>query len=300
MTIRQLACVAACACLVSVPALAADDLTMARDLYAAAAYEDALQVLNRLRTDDRPRADARAIEQYRAFCLLALGRGTDAEQAIAAVIVAEPGYQPSDAEVSPRVRLAFSDVRRRLLPSIIQDTYATAKRAFDQKQFAAAADGFHLVLAALDDPDVSVAAAQPPLSDMRTLAAGFGELAAAAAAPPPPPVIPASVEPVVAPVVAPAVPARVYGPDDRDVLAPGIIRQALPPFPLSIGVAGQGILEVVIDENGVVESAVMRVPVSPRYDPAALAAARGWTYRPAMRDGVPVKFRKMVQISVRR
>jgi TonB family protein len=283
-------------CLLGAPVAAADDLSAARDLYAAAEYENALQLLNRLRTGELRGSDARAIEQYRAFCLLALGRPNDAEQAIAAVVVAEPTYQPSDADVSPRVRSAFSEVRRRMLPSIINEKYAAAKMAFDQKHFTAAATGFRQVLDVLGDPDVSAAASQPPLSDLRTLAVGFHELAVAAAAPPPPPA------PAPEPVAVPAAPvvARVYGPDDREVLPPAVIRQALPPFPLAVGFAGQGIIEVVIDETGAVESATMRVPVSPRYDPAAVEAAREWKYRPATRNGVPVKFRKMVQISVRR
>ncbi|MGH9143549.1 MAG: hypothetical protein ACRD2I_20630, partial [Vicinamibacterales bacterium] len=50
------------------------DISAARDLYASAAYDDALTVLNRLRSSEHPASQSRAIEQYRAFCLLALGR----------------------------------------------------------------------------------------------------------------------------------------------------------------------------------------------------------------------------------
>src|SRR5262245_42770557 len=150
----------------------ADDFTSARELYAAAEYEDALNLLNRLRqTPDRPE-DARAIDQYRAFCLLALGKSADAEQAIAAVILAEPGFRPS-ADLSPRVRTAFIDVRRRMLPQIIQEKYAAAKTAYDQKNYTAAATGFKLVLESLKDADVAALASQPPLSDMKMLASGF-------------------------------------------------------------------------------------------------------------------------------
>ena len=164
------------------------DLAAARELYASAAYDDALAVLNRLRSSDHPASQARAIEQYRAFCLLALGRAADAEQAIEAVVAAEPSYQPTEGDVSPRVRTAFTDVRRRMLPAIIQQKYAQAKAAFDRKEFAVAAEGFSQVLVALADPAVSSDANKPPLSDLRTLAVGFEELerqgrcAAAAAA----------------------------------------------------------------------------------------------------------------------
>src|SRR5258707_9840690 len=166
------------------------DLSAARDLYASAAYDDALTMLNRLRSSEHPASQSRAIEQYRAFCLLALGRAADAEQAIEAVVAAEPSFQPGETDASPRIRSAFTTVRRRMLPSIIQQKYAQAKVAYDRKEFAAAADGFTQVLVALAGQDVAAEAKQPPLSDLRTLAGGFQELAAKAAPPPPPPPAP--------------------------------------------------------------------------------------------------------------
>jgi len=175
------------------------DLAAARELYASASYDDALTVLNKLRSSDHPASQARAIEQYRAFCLLALGRAADAQEAIEAVVAAEPTYQPTEGDVSPRIRTAFADVRRRMLPAIIQQKYAQAKAAYDKKAFAMAAEGFSQVLVALTDPAVSSDANKPPLSDLRTLAVGFEELAAKAAAPPPPPPPPpANVPPTVA------------------------------------------------------------------------------------------------------
>src|SRR5256885_3423701 len=120
------------------------DLAAARELYTSAAYEDALAMLNRLRSAEHPASQSSIIEQYRAFCLLALGRANDAEQAIEAVLAVEPSYQPSDSDVSPRVRSAFTTVRRRMLPTIIQQRYAEAKIAYDKKDFANAARGFHL------------------------------------------------------------------------------------------------------------------------------------------------------------
>ena len=147
------------------------DLSAARDLYASASYDDALAMLNRLRSAEHPASQSRAIEQYRAFCLLALGRSADAEQAIEAVVAAEPSFRPGDTDASPRIRSAFTTVRRRMLPSIIQAKYAQAKASFDRKEFAAAADGFTQVLTALADQDVSAESKQPPLADLRMLVA---------------------------------------------------------------------------------------------------------------------------------
>jgi TonB family protein len=291
------------------PSAAANTLAAARDLYAAAAYEDALTILNQLSEATNGPDEERAIQQYRAFCLLALGRTADAEQAIAAVVAVQPRYQPGDADAAPRVRTTFAEVRRRVLPSVIQQQYAIAKSSYDRKNYSEAAERFNYVLEVLNDPEVRTMAAQPPLSDLRVLATGFRDLAVNAATPPPPP--PAKLEapppapaPIVAAAAASAVPAapRVYGVADRQVVPPVNIRQFLPPFPTSAAIPkqAQGVLEVVIDETGAVERATMRTSLNPAYDRQALNAARSWLYRPATINGVPVKYRKAVQINVQR
>lgn len=294
MTIRLRLAIAAALVVVGAARVAGQDaLAAARDLYAAAAYEDALTELERLRAQGGEHV--RVVDQYRAFCLLALGRAGDAQQAIEAVVAAQPLYQPSDEEVSPRVRSAFTDVRRRMLPGIVQQTYAVAKGAYDRKEYAEATAGFKHVLAVLAEPDLASAASQPPLSDIRVLAGGFHELSAAAATPPPPPPAPV---PEIAPEPAVPAPPRVYTLADADVVPPGVIRQTLPPYTVQGGLAGTGTIEVVIDEKGRVEYVAMRTPVHPAYDRLALSAARSWQYSPALVGGVPVKYRKMVQISV--
>jgi TonB family protein len=289
----------------SVRAQESSDLTTARDLYASAAYDDALAMLNRLRSADHPPGQSRTIEQYRAFCLLALGRASDAEQAIEAVVVAEPTYLPSDSDASPRVRSAFTTVRRRMLPAIIQKQYGQAKAAFDRRDFAAAAGGFHQVLAALADPDVAAEAQRPPLVDLKMLAVGFEELSAKAAAPPPPPPVPSVATRTVAatpPTPTPSTPTlpRIYSAGEANVMPPFPLNQALPGFPGQVLIPRTGKIEVVIDESGEVESAAMTSSVTANYDQLALAATRSWRFRPATVDGKPVKFRKVVQINIRK
>jgi len=273
-----------------------DSVAAARDLYASAAYEDALAILNRLPGSGRV-DEKQTIEQYRAFCLLALGRSAEAEQAIEMIVSADPTYRPA-ADVSPRVRAAFADVRRRALPSIIQQKYAQAKAAYDRKEFGAAASQFGEVLDAMKDPDVAAVADRSPLSDVRTLAAGFKDLATTAAAPPPPPVAAAAVQPAPAAPVVPKAP-KVYTASDSEVVPPVVVKQDLPSFNGQVLMPRQGLLEVVIDENGAVESTVMRMSVTASYDQVALAAARAWRYHPATLNGVPVKFRKAVQVTVK-
>jgi len=279
------------------PALA-DDLATARDLYASAAYEEALAALNRARAAGVKPADALAVDQYRAFCLLALGRSTEAQAAIEGLVAANPLYQPS-SEVSPRVRSAFSEVRRRLLPALIPQQYAQAKAAFDKKDFAAAATGFSNVLKALGDPDVSHAATQPPLSDLRTLATGFQELSVKAAEPPPAPVPVPTTAPGPTPAPERPAPPRIYMSGDPKVVAPFTVRQDLPRFTGRLSGSATGALEIVIDERGLVEMATIRKSVNLAYDRLAVDAVRSWRYKPATVDGVPVKFRKLIQIAIK-
>ena len=128
-------------------------LTAARDLYASARYDEALAVLNGL-PSDAVASDRKSIEQYRSLCLLALGRGSEAESAIAAVVTADPMFVPGEADASPRVRLAFSEVRQRLLPQIATTRYAAAKAAYDRKDYSAAEAQFRSLLTLLDDPQM--------------------------------------------------------------------------------------------------------------------------------------------------
>ena len=39
-------------------------------------------------------------------------------------------------------------------------------------------------------------------------------------------------------------------------------------------------------------------PIWPPYDAALLNAARGWRYEPALKDGKPVKFKRVLVINV--
>jgi len=269
-------------------------LTAARDLYASARYDEALAVLNGLPTDNTV-ADRKSVEQYRSLCLLALGRGTEAESAIAAVVTADPLFMPGEAEASPRVRSAFSEVRQRLLPQIAATRYAAAKTAFDRKDYKSAETQFKDLIALLDDPQMS-----GKQGDMRTLAQGFLDLASAAAAPPPepkkadPPPVPAAVQATTTRL------DKVWSSDDPGVVGPVALRQDIPRVPINVSQQARerGLLELIIDEQGRVTSMTIRMSVHPLYDPLLLSSARDWRYKPATMNGVPVKFRKIIQITV--
>jgi TonB family protein len=279
-------------------------LGAAKDLYASARYDEALSVLNTLRLGES--VDRKSVEQYRSLCLLALGRATEAESAIAAVVTADPMYQPDEADASPTVRATFSEVRRRLLPEIATRRYQAAKASYDRRDWVSAREQFRVVLTLIDDPDTA-----GRLSDLRVLTVGFLELSARAAEPPPVPAPAPAPDPAPAPAlqqpaapVAPPrpIPGKTYSADDDDVVAPVVVRQDIPSVPQNIltMVRPKGLLEVVIDEQGRVVSIAIRGSLHPTYDAQLLGAARDWKYKPATVNGQPVKFRKLIQISLQR
>jgi len=249
-------------------------------------------VLNGLRPEDTV-LDRKSVEQYRSLCLLALGRGSEAEAAIAAVVTVDPLFQPTESDASPRVRAAFTDVRQRLLPEIATSRYATAKAAYDRKEFASAEQQFRALVKLLDDPQMA-----GRLGDMRTLASGFLDLSSAAAAPPPEPKPEPETAPVPAGPVAP--PKEIFSFEDPGVTPPVIIRQELPRVQPSVMAQARdhGMLEIIIDQQGRVSSLNLRRSIHPMYDGLLLSAAQEWRYKPAMLNGQPVKFLKVIQITV--
>ena len=276
---------------------AQDSLEAARQLYASAEYTSALSMLNALSSVDSPREERRAIALYRTLCLLAVGRGQEADRAIESMVSADPLYRPNAEEIPPRMLKAIAETRKRMLPAILQEKYKDSKAAFDKQDFSHAAFGFKEMLDGLADPDISMAASQSPLADLKTLAIGFYELSSKAMVPRPVAVAPAE------PLLPPGPPAtiqapKVYTADDRNVIPPQAIRQQIPAFPGKVTLAKTGVLELVIDQTGNVESAMMRVPVNAQYDRMATNAAKNWQYQPAMVDGAPVKFVKRIQVSL--
>ena len=269
-------------------------LAAARTLYASAEYGGALDMLNGLVSATPPGPERQAIDLYRALCFVAVGNATEASRVIETMISHDPLYRPAADDVPPRLRSAFTDARRKLLPGIIQQNYMAAKAAFDKKDYAAAAKGFSKVIAGLNDPDIESSTSQPPLSDLKMLASGFNDLAAKAAAPPPAP--PAPVAPAVQLMVDRVV--RVYSPSDADVVPPVTVRQAVPPYPGRVLLGGSLLMDVIIDTTGEVESATMASPPNAAYDRLVLGAAKTWQYQPATLNGKPVKYRKRIQITL--
>jgi TonB family protein len=276
-----------------------DTLVRAKDLYGLAAYDEALAVLNRLHETVSP-AVSSEVAGYQVLCLLALGRTGDAEQAIEALVKADPLYRPSESIMSPRTRARFDAVRRALLPAIVQDTYDKAKAAFDRKELPAALAEFDRVVALLDEPGL---ADVQNMADLRRLAIGFRDLSKASAAE-----VAASPAAAASNVAAPTAvtappapdPARTYTGDDAGVVPPIVVSRRTPVWTprnaIEKHLEFRGLLDLVVNEAGDVTSAVLAKSIHPIYDRQLVDMSRTWKFRPAMKDGVPVKYRMMIEI----
>jgi TonB family protein len=271
----------------------------ARDLYLSAAYDDALALLAEVQPSATPRAAMEA-GQYRVFCLVALDRDADAKAMMEQMVSADPMYRlPEDTP--PRIRSSYEQVRRSLLPVLVNSWYAVGKLAFDAKDFGAAVKKFSDVLALLNDPELK---SVPTFVDLRTVVAGFRDLSEAAAH------AAASAPPAVALPAPTAAENSPKPPADNKTVAvrpititpPVPISQPLPRWrpnwPIVRDRKIQATLVVTIDARGGVKSATIERGVYPAYDEELRKLALTWRFKPALRNGVPTDFEKNITIQV--
>jgi hypothetical protein len=275
----------------------ADDLAAVKALYAAASYEEALTRLSAL----HGAATADEADEYRALCLLALGRTADAERALEVLVGRNPLFKVSEAEVSPRLVELFHAVRHRLLPDTARNLYRDARASMNEKRYDDASAELTRLLAILDDADAE--GDETDLADLKLLAQGFLDLAnteraKAAAAAAEARATREAADKAAADKAALA--AHIYTEADRDVTPPVDVAREFPTWrPPNLVEQRQrhsGIIRVLIDEEGRVVSAAMVEPVAESYDPILLAAAKDWKFEPARRNGEPVKYVKLITV----
>jgi TonB family protein len=277
-----------------------DPLRAARDLYESAAYEEALVELTRVKSSVIAPDVARDVDQYRAFCLVALGRTAEAEELAESLLRKDPMMTLDRLNASPRIEAMFAAVRKRVLPHVIRDEYRTARSllADDSPDAEARLTNLHRMLAEAE----KIGAWDETLADLRILVDGFLALSHAAASDPPPA---AAAEPAAAPSTPPPGTKAVYRAGDAGVVPPVTVSQAaprVPPVLLDIvrKLNRTGLIDVVIDDQGSVQDVTVRQSVNAAYDALMVAAARTWKYRPATLNDVPVGFVKSVVVNAGR
>ena len=266
----------------STSAFAQDPLQQIKTLYASAAYEDALSMIARLQASGRKLE----YEQYRVFCLVALGRTAEAEKAIASVVAADPSFVPDEGEMSPRIREMFARTRRALVPEIAHRLYLDGREALDRKDKIAATAKFEAVVRLIDSTaaDKPAEGEEPLLYELRLLASGFLDLSRAADAR-----AEAAKDQARQPSGAPSL----------HITAPTPVKQELPawsPPELLSSREFRGAIRVFISEQGRVTDAELAPSIHPSYDRLLLAAARNWQYQPATRNGAPVASEKVIEV----
>jgi tetratricopeptide (TPR) repeat protein len=173
VTIRRSLCLALTLVLAGIwwagPAAAGqhgDVMARGKQLYAAAAYEEALAIFAR-------RDDAEGL-RYRALSLLALDRLEEARQAAEALVSAEPGVVVAANNDPPRYVTTVNDAKRKVLPQILRVMVSEGNKQFQAKHHEEALQQFEQIAALLSEPAINDAEA---LKDLQVLSAGFLELA---------------------------------------------------------------------------------------------------------------------------
>ncbi|HUK36060.1 MAG TPA: energy transducer TonB [Vicinamibacterales bacterium] len=282
----------------SVAAAQDDPLRTARDLYASAAYAEAMTELARVASAMSTPATTRDADAYRTFCLIALGRDSEAQTLAESLVRRDPTFSIDKfPDASPRIVTMFESVRRRVLPQIVRDEYRVARaRATEHAPDAAAR--LRSVQQLLNTSE-RIGAWDQTLADIRLIVDGFLELARADEPRPAAGNAPAK-------AAAPAAPSTVVAASsstNAGVVAPIAVFQPQPNIPDTLRTLVRQLhrtstIDVVINERGTVDDVMVKEPVTSAYDKLIVATARTWRYKPALKDGIPVKFVTTVVINV--
>ena len=256
------------------PSATRSELDTVKQLYASAAYDDALK---RLSTLDG-REDPNQVDQYRALCLVGLGRVAEADQTLERIVLRSPGFQIPEKEVAPAFLARFMAVRKRVLPIAASRLYAKAKTSYEVKDYDLTASQLQELLLMLRGEAPS---GDSELANLQQAAEGFLRLTDAERS---------------------AASRQVYTALDFSVIPPVEVERSLPPWNPPEQYRWRwfrGIVEVVVDQRGHVESAQIVQSLADFYDASLVEAARAWQFKPALRDGQPVKYRKRVEVTMR-
>jgi hypothetical protein len=89
-----------------------------------------------------------------------------------------------------------------------------------------------------------------------------------------------------------------YGPESGDVTPPEAVEPPIPhQLPPDLSRDQLGRIELVVGVDGSVESVKLVGPPRNVKDAMFLSVAKAWQFKPALKDGVPVRYRKTIWIA---
>jgi hypothetical protein len=92
----------------------------------------------------------------------------------------------------------------------------------------------------------------------------------------------------------------IYSPRSEGVFSPIALRPQLPrELPPNVNRSDLRLIELVISPLGTVESVKLIGVPRNVHDSMLLSAAKAWVFRPAVKNGVPVRYRKTVSVAPR-
>ncbi len=218
-------------------------------------------------------ADSPDAVAHQGATLLASGRAEDARRVFDSIILANPMYQLDAARSTPEVVAALEASRRDILPALARRDYMNARAALDAGDYdRALSEGSRIatMLAHYDDD-----AAFPGLrSAVQQLLARASVLKARED-------------------------ERVYSEADESVTPPAPLSRQLPAtLPIGVTRWTVGTLEMLISREGEVETVKLHTPLNRYHERMIVSAAKAWRYRPASKDGKPVRFRLVTSINL--
>jgi hypothetical protein len=191
-----------------------------------------------------------------------------------AILLKNPLYRPDSARMSPEALSAFRNSKRAILTAMVRSHYHDGRAALDAGDFSLAiieGERARALLKDLDELDINVEAGDV-IADLRNLLT----LASAART---------------------AEEDKVYTIDDSGVVPPRPLGRQLSAASMPrISLRPTGRLEIHVGRSGRVEAVKLDTPMNGYHDRMLVSAVKAWHYKPAVRNGKPVRFSLMVTI----
>jgi hypothetical protein len=223
----------------------------------------------------RPATTGDSLEaaERRAAGLLAAGRADEAGMIFDYIVMRSPLYQLDPAHSSPEALSAIRSSKRVLLPALARRHYQAARAAFDAGDYSLAIAEGEQAVTLLNDADIGAAPAD--------LSVDVPNLVALASA------------------VRTAEEERIYTIADPGVTPPRPLGRQLSTASLSRrSLQPTGRLEILVGRSCRVEAVKLDTPLNGYHDRMMVSAAKAWHYKPALRNGKPVRFSLVMSINL--